>query len=155
MEKKRMTASEREALMALNVAAQVTDRCKDALGRRLGSVRGGRSHLGLAKYWIDRVFGDVASTVPEEQMESYRRNIRGCGYTVGVRSPHNRHEKDWGVWLNYEMLETLKDACGDRCLMCEKDRSGRRACRLRRALEEMELKKNSEEDGECPWWGGV
>lgn len=155
--KKRLTAGEREALMALNVAAQVTDRCKALLGNRLSLVKGGGSHLGLAKYWIDRVFGDVVETIPEDQMASYRRNVRGCSYTVGVRSPHNVHDRDYGVWVSLEMLRELHRACQDRCLMCEKDRSERRACALRRALSEtvMDERADGKADGDCPWWGGI
>lgn len=153
MEKKRLTASEREALMALNVAAQVTDGCAGALEKRLKGVVRGKMHLGAAKFWIEKVFADVVGTVPEEQLLSYRRNMRGCSYTVGVKSPAGLRCDDYGVWIDNGCIHALRDACRDRCLVCEMDAAGRRKCELRRALGEMSTVEDG--GGECPWWGGI
>lgn len=131
--------------------------CKEALRVRLGAVKGAKAHLGMAKYSIDAVFADVTGTVPEEQLGRYKRNMRGCSYTIGVKNPGavNSLDADWGVWLDFKTLDILKDACRDRCLMCEKDRAQRRACTLRKALEAIRSEGDGKDGEDCPWWGGV
>lgn len=146
--------------MALNVAAQVTDRCKVALEKRLSMVKGGKSHLGMAKWSVEALFADVVQTVPIDQIESYRRNIRGCTYTIGVKSPggYKTHDPDYGVWVDFVKLDALKEACKDHCLTCDKDRADRRSCALRKALGAISLDEDKPEKtahGDCPWWGGI
>lgn len=118
-ETKRMTASEREALMRLNVAFEimVLD-VMDPLAERMKMIPGARRDLAMMSKRITKIIEAVPGTIPDNQLRTYLNNLKMVSYTVGVRSPGKlqRDEKNYGMWLSFETLTALLAGCHDHCL---------------------------------------
>ena len=150
-----MTASERESLIRLNVAFEILTTEGEQLRKRFTGVKYGLRDLGMLKAVIHRLMEQVIDTIPEEQMMTYVRSLQMASYTVGVKRPGtngSRNEKDYGMWLPYEVINGLLQGCHDHCMMCPGDRAERRACRLRKALETIPNDAQEREDGDCPFY---
>ena len=154
MEKLRLTASDREALIRLNVAFEILDAEGENLRKRFGAVKYGRRDLAMLKAVIHRLMEAVIDTIPDEQMMTYVRSIRMASYTVGIKSPGKleRNERDYGMWIPYEVINALLVGCHDHCMMCPSDKAQRRACALRKALETIPNDAEDRDDGDCPFY---
>ena len=155
-ETRRMTASEREALMRLNVAFEIMALdVMEPLAERLKMIPGARRDLAMMSKRITKIIEAVPQTIPDHQLKTYLNNLRLVTYTIGVKNPGKlikRDEKNYGMWLSFETLAALLDGCHDHCLMCHEDRAQRRACELRKALDMIPNNTNDREDGDCPYY---
>jgi hypothetical protein len=154
-ETKRMTASEREALMRLNVAFEIMALdVLEPLAERMKMIPGARRDLAMMSKRITKIIEAVPGTIPDNQLKTYLNNLKMVSYTVGVRSPGKlqRDEKNYGMWVSYETLTALLAGCHDHCLMCHEDKAQRRACELRRALDMIPSDTKDREDGDCPYY---
>lgn len=151
---KRLTASEREALLRMNVAAEILMLDIHELDRRAALVPWGRRDLAMLSAVARRLLGDFARTIPPDQTKTYMNALAMVSYVVGVKKPGamSRDEKNYGMWLPYEVLSALLAGCHDHCLMCDLDKSMRRACPLRKALDTIPNDTTDREDGDCPYY---
>lgn len=155
-ETKRLTASERESLLRLNVAMEVL--ILDVAGplkERAKLVPYGRRDMAMLAAVARRLLEGFADTIPLEQMQTYRRALEMVSYTIGVKKPgpSTRDEKNYGMWIPYEVLNALLAGCHDHCLMCPMDKAERRACELRKALTIIPNDSEERSDGDCPYYG--
>ena len=76
-------------------------------------------------------------------------------YTIGVKKPgpSTLDEKNYGMWIPYEVLNALLAGCHDHCLMCPMDKAQRRSCELRKALTIIPNDSQERSDGDCPYYG--
>lgn len=151
---KRLTASEREALLRMNVAAEILALDIHELDRRAKLVPWARRDLAMLSAVARRLIDGFAATIPPEQMRSYLNALDMVGYKIGVKTPGklDRDEKNYGMWIPYEVLNALLAGCHDHCLMCHEDLAKRRACGLRKALETIPNDTDEREDGDCPFY---
>ena len=154
MEKIRLTASDRESLIRLNVAYEILDTEGKQLNRRFRAINGGNRDLGMLKAKIQKLMEKVIDTIPDDQLMTYIRSLKMASYTVGIKKPGpmGRNEKDYGMWLPYEVINAMLAGCHDHCMMCPGDLAERRACKLRRALETIPNDAADREDGDCPFY---
>lgn len=151
----RLTASERESLMRLNVAYEILSREGQYLNQRMGLIRYGRRDLGLLKAVIQRLMAGVIDTIPEKQMQTYIHSLEMVSYTVGARMPgeqNTQNTRDYGMWLPYEVINALLEGLHDHCMMCPADPAQRRACKLRKALTTIPNDAQEREGGDCPYY---
>lgn len=151
---KRLTASEREALLRMNVAAEILMLDIHELDRRAALVPWGRRDLAMLSAVARRLLGDFARTIPPDQTKTYMNALAMVSYVVGVKKPGamSRDEKNYGMWLPYEVLNQLLLGCHDHCLMCPADKAQRRSCPLRKALDNIPNDSTDREDGDCPYY---
>ena len=154
METKRLTASEREALLRLNVAMEIIILDLKCLDQRSKLVPYARRDLAMMARRAEKLLRGFAATIPEAQLMTYRRALEMVSYVVGVKRPGQavRDEKNFGMWLPYEIINSLLAGCHDHCLMCPADKAERRACGLRKALETIPNDTEDREDGDCPFY---
>lgn len=155
MSTKRMTASEREALMRLNVAFEIMALdVVEPLAERMKLIPGARRDLAMMSKRITKIIEAVPETIPDNQLKTYLNNLKMVSYTIGVKSPGKmgRDERNYGMWIPWEVLNALLAGCHDHCLMCHEDRAERRACPLRKALEAIPNDTEEREDGDCPFY---
>lgn len=154
MGKIKLTASEREALIRLNIALEILDTEGQHIDRRIRQISGGKRDMGLLKSKINRLMEAVVDTIPDDQLMTYIRSLKMASYTVGIKKPGHmgRNEKDYGMWLSYEIINALLSGCHDHCIMCPADKAQRRACKLRKALETIPNDAPDRDDGDCPFY---
>ena len=154
MEKIRLTASDRESLIRLNIAYEILETEGKQLDRRFRAIHGGRRDLGMLKAKINKLMERVVDTIPDDQLMTYIRSLKMASYTVGFKKPGTmeRNEKDYGMWLSYDVINALLSGCHDHCMMCPSDKAQRRACKLRKALETIPNDALDRSDGDCPFY---
>ena len=134
---KRLTASERESLLRLNVALEILNTEPEKLAVRARMVPYARRDLAMMAVRIRKLLSQFLHTIPDDQKMSYVRSLDTASYVVGARRPAGDIQdwKNYGTWLPFDVLNMLLAGCHDHCLMCPMDKAQRQACPLRKALE--------------------
>lgn len=156
MSTKRLTASERDALMRLNIAFEIMSLdVLEPLSERMKLIPGAKRDLAMMRARITKILDAVPETIPPEQKKTYVNNLKMLSYTIGVKAPGvlGRDEKNYGMWIPWEVLNALLAGCHDHCLMCPMDKAQRRACELRKALTTIPNDSQERSDGDCPYYG--
>ena len=73
MEQKRLTASERECLVRLNVALEILTKEPAGLAQRSAMVPGVRRDLAMMAAKINKLMDGFIDTIPNDQLLTYRR----------------------------------------------------------------------------------
>lgn len=153
---KRLTASERDSLVRLNVAAEILILdVREQLQARARLVPYARRDMAMLSAVAHRLLDGFLATIPADQLLTYQRSLQMTSYTVGIKRPGTtgtRNERDYGIWLPFEALNELLVGCHDHCMMCSDDKAQRRACRLRKALELIPNDTEGRADGDCPFY---
>ena len=156
MSTRRLTASEREALLRMDVAMEILILdAKETLAERAKLVPYGRRDMAMLAAVARRLLEGFNQTIPAEQKKTYMNALNMVGYTIGVKKPgpSSRDEKNYGMWIPYEVLNALLAGCHDHCLMCPMDKAQRRSCELRKALTIIPNDSAERSDGDCPYYG--
>jgi hypothetical protein len=152
---RRMTATEKEAMLRLNVALEILDSEPVKLRARLAEVPYSGRDLGLLKGTIHRLMKKLTKTIPADQLPMWIRTLETACYTVGNRRPATgmgRDEKSYGIWVSFDTMRILLDGLHDRCLMCALDGTQRRACPLKKALDTIPNDAPRKDDGDCQYY---
>lgn len=153
-ERTRITASEREALMRINLGLSFLLEEPEQLKRRTKLTRRGAFWLGAARSALERYMNEVYMTIPPEQLQMIRRSVMETSYTVGIRcratADANRFE-NYGMIVPFDVIGTLLDACKDHCLTCMGDTEAQKKCKLRKALDILPNDTEDKDDGTCPY----
>ena len=154
MNTKRLTATERETLLRLNVCGEILHTAPVTLRERSGMVKYLRRDLALARALINKALDQLLDTIPTEQLLSYRNTLRMSSFTVGARRPGGPHANDseYGTWDAFEQLNTLLDACHDHCMMCDLSSGERRKCPLKKALDVIPHDCPERPTADCPYF---
>lgn len=154
METKRLTASERDSLLRLNVAMEILISDLGHLTARAKLVPGARRDMAMMAKKAEGLLKGFAATIPLDQMKTYQNALEMVSYVVGVKHPGatQRDEKNYGMWIPWEVLNALLAGCHDHCMMCDLDKAQRRACPLRKALTIIPNDSKEREDGDCPYY---
>lgn len=152
--RKRLTGSEREALVNMSVALDVLMKAQPDLKARAKMVNGGNRDIAMVIAKLTKLMERFYDTITAEQLRTYYNNLKMASITVGVKNPATlgkRKSDDYGMWLSYEAINQLFEGCHDKCLMCGLDTEGQRRCSLRKALDSIpnDLAQN---EGECPYY---
>lgn len=153
---KRLTATEREALMRVNLALRFLQTEPADLTRRTAMVRRGSWYLGVGRGMLERYLQAVYRTIPPEQLRILERSIMETTITVGVRCQATRDRNrgtEYGVIVPIDTLNLLFTACMDHCLTCTGSPEEQRRCQLRKALDAIPNDVKDREDGGCPYRG--
>lgn len=153
-ETKRLTASEKESLLRLNLALDILRLDMEPLRERIKLVRWAKRDIALLAAVAERLEVAFLETIPVEQLLMFRRTLQMTGYTIGAKrpGPSTLNTKEYGMWISYDVLFALLTGCHDHCLMCSDDPAQRRGCKLRKALETIPNDSKEREDGDCPFY---
>ena len=154
MEKKRMTATEKDALVRLNIALEVLTKEPENLRERAALIPGAKRDMAMMAVKIGKLLDAFAETVPQEQLRTYLNALLMADYVIGVKrpGPHGRDDKTYGMWLPNEVIGALLEGCKDHCLMCPAQLDARKRCRLRKALDMCPSDVPQRDDGDCPYF---
>lgn len=138
IERKRMTADERDALMHLAALKTLTPVTYVSLEKRAKNIKLAKARLGLLAWlseWLVNVF---MASIPDDQIESMKRNLEGCTFQIGARKVVKNGDADeWGLWVSNDDLNALMEAAENKCLTCDLHDSRERSCKLRAALDRL------------------
>jgi len=154
VETKRLTATERESLVRMNVALEILSVEPDNLARRSSLIPGAKRDLAMMRTKIGNLMFKFVHTIPPEQYKTYINSLKMASYTIGVRRPGGspRDDKSCGLWLPKEVINGLVDGCHEHCMMCTMDRAERNACSFRKTLDAVPNDAPQREDGDCPYY---
>lgn len=96
----------------------------------------------------------MVDTIPDDQLLTYKRALQMVSYIIGVKRPGGmpQNEKDYGMWLPFEVINVILANCHDHCLMCDLDKSRRKACPLKKALDTIPNDVADRPDNDCPYY---
>lgn len=152
-DKRRLTATEKEALQRLNIALEILTKEKDNLAARAAMIPGAKRDMAMMAAKIEKLMGEMVLTIPDEQLATYVRALKMVSYTIGVKNPFRQtNEKDYGMWLPFDVINGLLEGCHDHCMMCNLDRVGRMRCRFRKTLDTIPNDVVQWQDGDCPYY---
>ena len=138
---KRMTATERDTYLHLNVAYQImSNALRDLNDESLKRVKFLKRDLRMMEKTLERICTDVIGTIPDEQKRGYCNMLRDSSYRVGVkcRATANMHMQDeYGVYMTFDQINVFLDAIKEKCHYCGLDNAGIARCELRKALDEL------------------
>lgn len=137
IERKRMVADERDALIELTVIKLLCADVTQKLQRRSKAIKRSRSRLGLIRWASEWLVTAFMASVPDEQIESLKRNLADSSYQIGTKRHASRNKDDWGLWVSFDDLETITEAGKAQCLSCDLHDGRERACKLRQALDNL------------------
>ena len=158
MEKRRVYATEQDALLNLRVAENILRRIKqqNLLAERAKLVPYGARDLGNVIKGTERLLENLLATVPDNQRKTISRNVNSASYTIGVKRPGGtRNVDDFGMWISLRTLNQILEGLHDHCLMCSMDLGQQRACPLKKALDELPSDIPDRSDGGCRFHGIV
>mgnify|MGYP003302273880 FL=1 len=153
-DKKRLNASEQQALFAMFAALNALKDSED-LDNRLNQIKGAKSWRNGALGMVRKTCEAVMDSMPTEQIKSVKRNLATLRYHISVAKPGGRSYKDDGRWLSYDALDTLCEAAQERCLMCQKNKQEQRQCPLAKSLDELPCAKADERADGCRYFTGL
>lgn len=154
MEKKRLTASERQGLMHMFTAVQAMAEL-DPLRRRIDSIPGCKRMVNGSLGMLRKAATEVMNTMPAEQVMSIKRNLPGLRYTISVQNVNGKNMANDGLWLSFDALDALAFAVKDHCLTCTKNIEEQRKCKLSKALDELPCINADHEARGCAYFGGL
>lgn len=153
MTTKRLTASERESLVRLNIALEILHHEPEVLAARAAMVPGVRRDLAMLRAKIQATMGRIVTTVPDEQIRTYLNALHQASFTIGAKRPGKaREDREYGMWLPYEVLNTLLNGLHDHCMLCTLERDGRARCELRKGLDAIPNDVPARADGDCQYY---
>lgn len=100
MEKRRVYATEQDALLNLRVAENILRRIRqqNLLAERAKLVPYGARDLGNVIKGTERLLENLLATVPDNQRKTISRNVNSASYTIGVKRPGGtRNVDDFGM----------------------------------------------------------
>ena len=153
--RKRLTASERDAMLRMNVALEILDIETEKLKGRLKDIPYAARDIGQMKHTIVKLIKALNDTIPDDQLMHWMRMLKNATYNVGVRdlNAKNSHEGEYGYWLSVKTINTLLDGLHDKCMVCDLDKAQRRACPLRKAIDSIPNDTPDRDDGDCHYYG--
>ena len=154
MEQKRMTATEREALMRINLAEMLVRTEASNIENRTKLIPRGAWRLASAQSQLKRYVEDAFQTVPAEQCKSVWRTLQDTSYAVGVRCAATRdikRDREYGVVVPIGALGVILAACGEHCLMCMGGSEEQHKCKLKKALDTIPNDVIGNDGGGCPY----
>ena len=154
METKRLSATERESLVRLNIAFEILTREPELLAARSALIPGAKRDLAMMSTKISKLMAKFLLTIPPDQYRTYINSLKMASYSVGVRRPGGtvRDDKNYGLWLSHEVISGLLDGCYEHCMMCSMDKAERRSCILRKTLDAIPNDAPQRDDGDCPYY---
>lgn len=158
MDKKRVTASERDAILRLCAAMAIIGVEPEHLKQRLADMPYSNRDIGLMRKSISKIIKHLMQSIPESQVNSIRRDIHNTTYTISIAkttATETQNEKNAIMSLSYDTIYTLIEGCHDKCLMCDLDSGQRRACKLKKALDNVPNNISDKDNGDCPYYGVI
>lgn len=152
---KRLYASEREAILRLELAMQFLGIGKRDLAGRLEMVERGKCDAGMLQNRLQALLLRIYRTVPTNQLENLKHSLHSMQYVIGVGPGGRQHNAEYGFWLSFDQINTILAALKDHCLMCNLDLEGQRKCKLAGALDDMGNDLHDLPGGGCKYRGVI
>ena len=150
----RMRREEIESLKELFAMLTISQNVQ-ALDQRLGQIAYGKRDMAMVKKKIQSICENLMHTIPTDQLITLSRNMRNISYSIGIKPPQSKRDKDYGMWLTFDAVNGLIDAAREVCMLCDKGGKDQHYCPLRRALDELAYPPECQIKGRCPYYGGI
>lgn len=152
-EKMRMTASEREGIMRLGMITSVVQEIEPNFQKRAQIMPGFMKRLHTMQTLSMSAVNQFKETLPEEQYATYNNNLKLCKYRIGaMKGTGGRDDVNFGIWLPMGVINGLLEAVRTHCDLCNLDTAERRACRLRKTLDNIPNDIRERDNGDCPYF---
>ena len=152
---KRLTATEREAIMRLSLALEFLTVDVEHMKRRAEMVPNGKALLAGARGMIRKSIDGACDTMPQEQLKAMIRTMKMTTYEVGVKCPatmkNSRKLDEFGVIVSLNAINEIFAACQDHCALCIAGPAEAKGCALRKALDTIPNDSEDRSDGGCPY----
>lgn len=152
---KRLTATEREVMMRLNLALQFLTVDVPLFEPRVSMIEHGSSMLNGARGMIDKFLRECYKTIPTDQLKTLARSLRDASYTVGIRCPATKNnakrEDEYGVVVPISAINEVFAALQDHCAICMAGQAEAKSCKLRKALDAIPNDSVDRTDGGCQY----
>lgn len=152
---RRMTATEREAIMRLSLALEFLTVDARHIRQRAEMVPGGKEMLEQARDNVRNFIDLACDTMPDDQLRSMIRTMKMTTFEVGVKCPatmkNSRRLDEWGVIVSLNAINELFAACEDHCALCIAGEAEAKGCALRKALDTIPNDIEDRNDGRCPY----
>lgn len=152
---KRLTATEREAIMRLSLALEFLTVDVEHMKRRAEMVPNGKALLAGAMGMVRKFIDLACDTMPEDQLKSMIRTMKMTTFEVGVKCPatkiNKRREDEYGVIVSISAINELFAACADHCALCIATPAEAKACKLKKALDTIPNDSEDLPDGGCQY----
>lgn len=156
-ETKRLTASEMECMMRMKAASMILRDTPVKMEQRSSMVPYAKRDFAMLAAKTAKLHDAFMETIPEKQRMTYERNLCMSNFCIGVKmpGPQERDNRQYGMWISYDVLNTLLEACHDHCMMYMLDKGQRRACKLKKAVDVLpnDIVRHDEDD--CPYFGVI
>ena len=152
---KRMTATERDTYMHLNIAYQImSNALRDLNEDGMKRVKYLKRDLRLMEKTLERICTEVIGTLPDEQKRGYCNMLRDSSFKVGVRCKAvsgKPMQDEYGIYMSFTQINTFLEAIQEKCHYCGLDAAGIAQCKLRKALDELPNDTPDTGNG-CPYY---
>lgn len=154
MDKKRLTASEMETLLRMRAASIILKEIPVKMSQRSEMVPYAKRDFAMLAAKVQKLHDAFIETIPENQISTYNNNLWMCNFSIGVKRPGNseRNNREYGMWISYDVLNTLLEGCHDHCTMCNLDKGQRRACKLKKAMDILPNDVPRYDENDCPYY---
>jgi hypothetical protein len=154
-DRKRISADEYEAILALESAYAVLESAKvrPVLADRLKGVKYGMRDMGTVVGALGRIMKGMYDTVPYEQLKHLSNNVKHSAIRVGVFiNARSKTTGDTGMLLSWDQINVLNEAAREKCLVCSLDPQQQKSCPLAKIYDQMPGDKDKYDKG-CGYSG--
>ena len=154
MDKKRMVSNEQkkfvDLLGAVSLLAFVEDDLKDRMKRIPRAWWRYRSALSQ----LARLSNDLTGSMPDEQVQHFRRQLPAIKMTVGVKAQLPRdYDAEYGRWLSFNDLNVVTTAIRECCRTCSiDDPQQQKQCPFCKLMEVIPTDKPDERSNGCGYF---
>lgn len=153
-DRKRLSHDEWDAVMGLEAAHSVlvSKNTMPVLQKRIKSIKYGARDAAMLTSALGRILREMYENVPYEQLKSLSNNMKMSELHVGVKTASKHSQRDYGMILSWEQLNTLGSAALEKCVTCNLNPHEQRQCPLKKVLDELPGEKNEHTNG-CGYFG--
>lgn len=136
--KKRVTASDREALVMLYSISSVLEHFEGQLKSICQRVPNGWLDARMIQSKLNNMIIAMLETIPVEQLKTIKHHMDLSTIHVGIRSAGKRPDDYW-IMTYTDLADLAEYATKAECMFCE----GKSSCRLREVLKELPIQEVS------------
>jgi hypothetical protein len=121
---------------------------------RFSKIPYAKRDFAMIRKKFEKLCEQILCTVPDDKLVSMAKNVRNMGYNIGIKSPQNRQDDEFGLWVSFNSLNGLVNAAHETCMLCTKGGRDQHCCPLRQAFSEIYFPPENTSKGTCPYYAG-
>ena len=134
---------EQPAVFSLYAIGEVADDMRNVLGRRLKSIPNGKQRIGIMQWAARSLFNDVVHQLPRPTLERFVSYSQNMAVKVSPKSIGKPQPWQQIIWEE-DLCDIAAAAWRNTCMMCEKKGKEASECKLKRALDRVQILDTSD-----------